>query len=85
MSRFFQDPSVKECLPIVIKYNDPTVAYSRFNPIRLKLFSSNTFFQNLDVTAFLQDNSILPCYCEGYNNIDIEHKHIVNGDLRIKR
>ena len=69
----FNDPSVKAYLPADIKFDDPTVVYSNFNK----------FASNLHVKSFLQDNTILPCYCAGSGFIDKDHPHTVIGDLRI--
>ena len=54
----FYDPSVKACLPTDIKFDDPTVVYSLANPIRLKALNFDKFVSNLDVSHFLQDNTI---------------------------
>ena len=46
----FHDQSVKACLSIDIKFDNPSVTYSFTN-----------FVSNLNVKTFLQDNTILPC------------------------
>ena len=43
----------------------------------------NKFFSNLDVKAFLQDNTILIYNCADSGFIDKDHQHIIIGDLRI--
>ena len=63
VSRFFRS-IVKTRLPIHIKFDDPTVAYSLNSPRRSEIFSFNKFIQNLNIKAFLQDSSILPCICK---------------------
>ena len=40
--------------------------------------------RNLNLKAFLQDNSVLSYYCGASNFIDKDHQHIVTGNLRIK-
>ena len=81
--RIFQDTSGKACLPTDIKCNDPTVVYSLTNTVRSKIFNFNKFVSNLDVKAFIQDNTILRCNCASSGFIDKDIRHIVTEDLRI--
>ena len=53
----FHDPSVTACLPTDIKFDDPTLVYLSTNPVRSKIFNFDKFIVNLDVKAFLQDNT----------------------------
>ena len=52
------NPCKSVCLPIGIKFDDSTVVYSRFNPVKSEVFNFNEFFINLDVKVFHQDNSV---------------------------
>ena len=79
----FQDTSGKACLPTDIKCNDPTVVYFLMNTVRSKIFNFNKFVSNLDVKAFIQDNTILRCNCASSGFIDKDNRHIVTEDLRI--
>ena len=65
LPHIFHDPSVKACFPTDIKFEEPTVIYSLTNGIMSKIFNFVKFVSNLDVAAFLQDNTILPCNCAG--------------------
>ena len=77
------DSLVKAFLPTSIKFGDPTVLYSLTNPIRSKIFHFNKCVSNIDVKAFLQDNTIFPCNCAGTSFIDRDHQHLVTVDLQI--
>ena len=79
----FHDESVKACLLIDIKFDDPTVIYSLRNPSRSQIFNFNKFVSNLHVKAFLKDNTILSYNyaCSGF--IDKDHRHAVTRGLRI--
>ena len=59
------------------------VVYNFTNTIRGKLFNYKKFVQSLDVDAFLQDNTILPCECDHSTFTDAHHAHIVTGNLDI--
>ena len=68
----FHDPSMRSviaCLPTDIKFDYPTIAYPLTNPI----FNFHKFIHNLEVKAFLQDSSVLPCNCEGCDFMDKYH------------
>ena len=52
------NPQKSVCLPIDMKFDDPTVVYSLFNPIKSEVFNFNKFVLNIDVKVFHQDNSI---------------------------
>ena len=68
---------------IDIKFDDTTAVYSLTNPIRSQIFNFNRFASNLDVKAFLKDNTILSCNRAGSGFIDKDHQHPVTGKLRI--
>ena len=70
-------------MPIDIKLDDPTGVYSLIDTIRSKIFDFNKLIRNLDVKAFAQNNSILPCSCEDSDFIDKDHQNILTGDLLI--
>ena len=75
----FHDPSVrsvKACLPTDIKFDYPTADFSLTNPI----FNFHKFFHNLDVKAFLQDNSVFSCNGEGSDFIGKDHQYVVTVD-----
>ena len=61
----------------------PTVVYQLTDTIRSKLFNYKKFVQSLDVDAFLQDNTILPCECDHSQFLNKDHGHIISGDLNI--
>ena len=77
----FHDPSVKAYLPVNIKFDDPTIFYLLNNPIRSKIFNFDRFIHNLDVKAFLLDDSILSCNCKDSGFTDKDHLHTVTGNL----
>ena len=43
------NPQKSLCLPIDLKFDDHTVVYSLFNPIKAEVFNFNEFILNLDV------------------------------------
>ena len=54
---------------------------SNFSTLLLfKTFNVNKFLYNLNVKAFLQRNSLLPCNWEGSDFVDKDYQHIVAGD-----
>ena len=64
-------------------YEVPTVVYKLEDSICSKIFNFNKFIKALDLDTFLQDETILPCNCEGSIFTDSHHKHIITGDLRL--
>ena len=46
------------------------------------MFNLDKFGKDLDLEAFNDDNSILPCEYEGSEFKDSHHKHIVSGDVQ---
>ena len=54
-------------------------------PIGSKIFNFNKFVSSLDLSAFVKDNTILPCHCKDSPFKDNHHGHIISGDLRIVR
>lgn len=65
------------------KKHKPTVLYKLNNTIRAKIFNYKHFMADFDINSFVEDNTILPCHCEGSPYQDIHHGHIITGDLRI--
>ena len=59
------------------KYEPPTVIYTLSNTINSTLFNFIKFVKDLNLEAFNDDNSILPCEYEGSH-----HKHICSGDVK---
>ena len=66
-----------------VKFDDPFVVYLLSKPIRSKIFNFNKFVSNLDVKAFIQDNTIFPGNSLGSDFIDKDYRYIVTGDLWI--
>ena len=64
------------------KYEPPTIIYTLSNTIHSTLFNFNKFVKDLNLEAFDDENSILPCECEGSEFKDSHHKHIVSGDVK---
>jgi len=84
ISKIINDPIVIAKLPLDFnKTDNPTVVYKLSNGIRHKIFNYKTFISELDVDAFLVDNSILPCSCLNSHYQDDHHGHVITGDLRI--
>ena len=84
LNRIFHDPVVKQAMPnISSNFDIPTVVYTLTNPIGSKIFNFNKFVNKLDVKAFLDDNSTLPCECSGSQFIDKDHNHVITGNLKI--
>ena len=79
--RIFHDLSVKPSLHIDIKFDERTIAYSLGNPKRSKTYNFNKFIYSLDVKAFLQDNSVLPCTCEDSDFKVKNNQHRKTGDF----
>ena len=65
------------------KFTPPTVVYTLNPPISTSIFNFNKFVGSLNVANFMQDDSILPCQCANSSFSDINHGHIISGDLRL--
>ena len=63
-------------------FDTPTVVYL-INPIGSKIFKLNKFGNNLDVKAFLDNNSTVPCESTGCSFVDKYHHHVMTGNLKI--
>lgn len=83
IQRILRDKDVLQALPPDLREDSPTVIFRLDNPIRSKLFNYKDFVQNLDVDAFLRDNTVLPCSCEHSSFTNPDHKHVISGDLNI--
>jgi hypothetical protein len=59
------------------------IVYNLTKTTRSLIFNYKNFVQTLDVDAFLQDNSILPCDCANSPFKSDHHGHIITGDLDI--
>ena len=64
------------------KYEPFTVIYTLPNTIHSTLFNFDKFVKDLNLETFDDDNSFLPCECEGSEFKDSHHKHIVIGDVK---
>ena len=86
LSSILNSSSVTNTIPSSAKnFITPTVLYSLTEPIGSKIFNFNKFVSSLDLSAFVKDNTILPCHCKDSPFKDNHHGHIISGDLRIVR
>ena len=53
------------------------------NPIKSKIFNFLKFIDNLDVKAFLDNNSTMHCGCTGSPFMDKDLKHIITDSFKI--
>ena len=83
INKILKNDEVLQTLPDNLKNDSPMVVYNLSNTIRGKLFNYKKFVQSLDVDAFLQDNTILPCECDHSPFTDAHHAHIVTGNSDI--
>ena len=85
LPRIFHDKKLHESFPKVVgKFDPPTVVYKLVDPIRSKLFNFNKFVANLNISEFIQDETIVPCSCDTNPKYkDPHHNHIITGDLHI--
>ena len=84
LSRIFNDPVVKGAIPdLPSVFDTPTIVYNLSNSIGSHIFNYNKFVNTLDINSFINDETILPCECEGSPFIDKDHNHIITGNLKI--
>ncbi len=86
LSRLLPSPSLSKEFPSFVTkttYLAPTVVYNLSSTIRSNIFNYKKFVDELDLTKFLKNPSILPCKCKESPFIDNFHGHIVGGDLDI--
>ena len=81
--KILRDKDTINALPHDLRNDIPTVIYQLTDSIRSKLFNYKEFVQTLDVDAFIEDNTILPCDCFHSPFVDSDHNHIITGDLNI--
>ena len=82
--KIFRNPLLKECLSSAAEnFEVPTIVYTLDKSIGSKIFNFNSFTTSLDVQAFVNDPTTLPCNCENSPFKDDYHDHIITGDLRI--
>ena len=75
---------VKSLLPPnIINFDIPTIGYNLEPSIFSEIINFNKFVSELDIPAFLKDNTILHCNCAGLELIDKDHQHILTGNLNI--
>ena len=65
------------------EYVVPTVVYTLEDSIHSKIFNYNKFVSKLDLNAFIEDETTLPCDCVNSPFIDNDHGHVITGDLKI--
>ena len=84
LSRILRDKSLEETLPSTpIKFSVPMITYKLSTPIASTIFNFKKFVETLDIDAYLNDETILPCFCHNSPFTDPHHKHIVSGNLQI--
>ena len=81
--RILKNNDVVEDLPPHLREESPMIVYNLTKTTRSLIFNYKNFVQTLDVDAFLQDNSILPCDCANSPFKSDHHGHIITGDLDI--
>ena len=67
----------------MVDLDTPILFYVISNPTGCKIFNLNKFVTNIDVKAFLDDSLTLPCESIGSPSVDIDHSHIIKGNLKI--
>ena len=71
---------IKATLPRKMKDLSPVIVYTLKPSIRSKIFNYKEFTNSIDV---FDNVSTYPCSCRDSSFVDIDHGHIVTGDLRI--
>ena len=83
LSKIIRSNRVSYHMPKQIpKEEFPLVTNKLLPSIRSKVFNYKTFINNLDKSAFTQDELSIPCDCENSPFKDPKHDHIITGDLR---
>ena len=59
------------------------VTYILQQPIRPKLFNHKYFVESFDINSFIQNKTIISGHSENSLFIDLEHDHILTGNLWI--
>ena len=84
LPKILHNATLPSCFPKEAgSYSVPTVTYKLNDTIHSSIFNYNKFISNLDLDAFIQDPTILPCECSTSLFMDDFHKHIICGDLSI--
>ena len=84
LPRILHDDKLRDTFPLQKdKYEVPTVIYKLVDPIRNTIFNFNKFVKNLDVYAFMKNETTIPCVCNNSTFVNSDHQHIITGDLRI--
>ena len=83
LPQILNNPDLVSLLPSPFNKDLPMVVFNLEKPIRSKIFNYKTTVQDIDVEAFLEDPSILPCSCADSPFKDPHHGHIITGDLSI--
>ena len=85
LSRILRNKDIVKTLPSCLKETDTKlmVVFNLSQPIRSKLFNYKTFVNDLDVASFLQDETIYPCECHLSKFRNIDHGHVLTGNLQI--
>ena len=83
LSQILHNPESKTLLPPMFNKEPPMIVFDLDSTIRSKIFNYKKTIQELDVDAFLEDSTTLPCSCADSSFIDAHHGHIITGDLRI--
>jgi len=85
LKKILRDPDVISKLPDQLQSEDPpSVVYNLSSTIRKKIFNYRETVNDIDVNDHLTYGTNLPtCDCRNSPFLDIDHGHIVTGDLRI--
>ena len=84
ISKIINDKNVKKSLPTQCnKTEEISTVYTLTKTIRSKIFNHKEFIKALDTKDILDNMKNLPYNCTTSSFTDLNHGHIVTGDIRI--
>ena len=88
LPKILRSNTVLQNLPSKMDNDDiPMIVHKLTEPIRATILNYNKFVTGLDLKAFDQDNSTIPCHCHEFDPLYVNqhHSHILTGDLSIDK
>lgn len=83
LSHIFHDLLVKAALHNTSAHFDASfLVFTLMNPIGFQILKFNKFVDNLDVKAFVDDYSTLPCDYKGSPFVHKDHNHIMTDQFK---
>ncbi len=84
LKSILKNNEVKDCIPENFQFKEaPVIVFKYGKTIRSRIFNYKKVFEDFNVNRWRQERDNVHCNCANSEFKDVDHGHVITGDLRI--